>query len=513
MLFAGLLLAAFCLLSAGAESPELRIAIIGSGIGGASTASFLRDALGNGPELTVFEASDRVGGRVREIEVAGSQMEAGGAAVHSLNEYMVSFARKLNLDLDFGDDGNDDSSGQIGVWDGRNFLIRTSTAPGWLGDAETLIRAAVRYGVRSPLRLRSLVKKTQSAWQDVYRRQLAGEAFETPLALFRALGLAAECGADAAKFLEEEHEIDSRLVEEIVAGISRVNYNQGDLNAFADMVSLSGAGLAGGALGSVRGGNARVMEGLLRTSGADVRLKTKVKEVKSLTPASQNLSRPAQFRVIVESELHGEEALDFDAVVIAAPLESAELSLEGFDSSLSPGAAVRREYQTTHVTFVEAKGLSPEFFGNKDPSARRFRDEGVAAMSTVMTTETPENSFSSVAVHGAASGAEGGRIYKIFSRQKTTDSLVASMFSEVNEASTTRLQWQAYPKLKPAMMRDEALSPPFRLASRLWYVNAMESAVSCMECEAVGARNVANGLVRELRGGVISTGHANKSQL
>jgi hypothetical protein len=50
-----------------------------------------------------------------------------------------------------------------------------------------------------------------------------------------------------------------------------------------------------------------------------------------------------------------------------------------------------------------------------------------------------------------------------------------------------------YPVLKPSEQW-----PPFRLGKRLYYANAMESAVSTMETEAVAARNVVGLLKNDL---------------
>ncbi|HEX6988522.1 MAG TPA: hypothetical protein VF282_03580, partial [Bacillota bacterium] len=53
--------------------------------------------------------------------------------------------------------------------------------------------------------------------------------------------------------------------------------------------------------------------------------------------------------------------------------------------------------------------------------------------------------------------------------------------------------------------------PPFRLGPGLYYVNAMESAVSTMETEAIAARNVANLLARDLaQPGVPAAGEPGK---
>jgi prenylcysteine oxidase/farnesylcysteine lyase len=82
-------------------------------------------------------------------------------------------------------------------------------------------------------------------------------------------------------------------------------------------------------------------------------------------------------------------------------------------------------------------------------------------------------------------------IYKLFSREPVTDGLLSALFAERKQVE--RWQWQAYPILIP-MSRW----PPFQLSRGLYYVNAMESAVSTMETEVIASRNVVNLLKRDL---------------
>ena len=72
-----------------------RIAIIGSGIGGSSAAHFVRQILGPDAQIEVFERSDKVGGRLATIQVAGHVYEAGGSIIHPENMYMKSFVKDL----------------------------------------------------------------------------------------------------------------------------------------------------------------------------------------------------------------------------------------------------------------------------------------------------------------------------------------------------------------------------------------------------------------------------------
>lgn len=206
----------------------------------------------------------------------------------------------------------------------------------------------------------------------------------------------------------------------------------------------------------------------------------------------------------------GKEILLFDAVVIASPLELSNIQ---FGNSIvlppnvrrHPNPNPNRKFVTTFVTFVEASGFSPSYFTKTSndiidiitTNNRRLDNvHNITEMDTVMTVETKKVRFSSISVDATLSN--GKNIYKIFSRQKMHDTLINEIFLHVNKTKTKRIQWKAYPKLSATLMRDH-VAPPFKLAHNLWYINAMENAVSCMETSAVAAKNVALGLEFDLR--------------
>merc|ERR1712224_135702 len=164
-----------------------------------------------------------------------------------------------------------------------------------------------------------------------------------------------------------------------------------------------------------------------------------------------------------------EVCLGYDAVVPATP---ADVKLE--PPLVTP---VKVPYQTTHVTYVAAKGTA-SVFGNATTLVTTESSEGRAAAAG-------KQAFSSIAVHGRNGNLF---IYKVFSRIELTDASLAEWF--VGLAQVSRHVWQAYPKLEP---RPAALAQPFNLGPRgvLAYVQAFEAAVSCMETEVVSAHNAA----------------------
>jgi prenylcysteine oxidase/farnesylcysteine lyase len=169
---------------------------------------------------------------------------------------------------------------------------------------------------------------------------------------------------------------------------------------------------------------------------------------------------------------------EFDAVVVAAPLELADLKVAGARRLYRPSA---RQYQEVHVTLVAGRP-SPAYFG-LGPQ-QRMPTQVFASNST----KTP---FCSMGVTGTS---ELGPLWKVFTAARPlSDETLKRMFSEVN--AVTRFVWKgAYPVLTP-----ETEGTPFLLAPGLYYANGFESAASTVELAAVAGYNVAGLALNQLR--------------
>ncbi len=73
------------------------IIVIGAGIAGLAAADELRRA---GRSVTVVEASERPGGRVRRVAYKGDSTEAGGQGIHSNYEQMLAMVEREGLTQD-----------------------------------------------------------------------------------------------------------------------------------------------------------------------------------------------------------------------------------------------------------------------------------------------------------------------------------------------------------------------------------------------------------------------------
>ena len=97
-----------------------RVAIVGSGIGGATVAYYL--AQSTYANITVFEAEGDAGGRTQEAVLSdGSRVELGGSIGITANKHLVHFTDLLGLKRI--KPTLDDSS--IGIWAGHKFAFQS----------------------------------------------------------------------------------------------------------------------------------------------------------------------------------------------------------------------------------------------------------------------------------------------------------------------------------------------------------------------------------------------------
>ena len=434
------------------------IAIVGGGISGCSAAWFLREALGGELELTVYERDARLGGRLATIDVGGTPVEAGGTIIHETNRYLAGFVEQLGLQRVEPHQQDPGSEESVGVWNGQRFAFRTH-------DSALLTRLAAvwRFGLRSPLRLQREVQRRVEQWNQIYAHLEKGAAFDSPAALCSELGLESLLEIDGRQWLANSG-VRGRFVDEYATPVGRIMYGQDvSMNGFATSIALAGAGLAG-SLFSVGGGNRLVCEGLVREAGAELRC----------SAAIEAMSKSADG---IELKLATGESVRHDLVVLATPMGLGGLSLSGIDAP--EPATRRRAFQTTWATFIQGV-----------PRAGYFGVASADALpDAVLTVEDDAVPFSSLGL--VAESADGASIYKLFTRDPVPESLLDELFE--SRELVEQIRWEAYPVLRPT-----SELPPFRVADGLFWVNAMEYAVSTMETQAVAARNVANLVAAEL---------------
>ncbi|MDP4106150.1 MAG: FAD-dependent oxidoreductase [Bacillota bacterium] len=437
------------------NNTKIRIAIIGSGVSGSAVAYFLHKSLREQVETVVFEKEDRIGGRIRSIKIGEEEWETGGSIIHSENQYLSRIVDELGLEK------KKHVYNDIGIWSGESFPFRTGKT-----KVGTLFNVLVRYGT-SLVKSQPLVKDMINKLSQIYILQEKGEAYSDPETLFKKLGLYSLSQEKSYDYFRRNG-ISDRFIHEFMNGVSRLNYGQdASMHGLVNLVSLAGASF-GGYLFAIKGRNSQICEAMLQNSSAKV---LKNHRVISIHKKEKN-----KYLITVE----GGTKEEFDYIVIATPLEKAKLDFTNLE--LEEKNRLSRPYQVTNVTYVFGK-LNPNYFG-------LAKAEQIPA--NILTQENENIPFSSIELC-KENKVSGQNIYRIFSRHKLAEDLLNKLFIERSE--TKSLVWDAYPVLTPT-----AAWPSFVLEEGIYYVNAMESAISTMETEVMGSKNVVNLLLKDICG-------------
>lgn len=258
------------------------------------------------------------------------------------------------------------------------------------------------------------------------------------------------------------------------------------LTKFVFVLGLLSLMAAGSTLWRVHGGNQKLVEKLFEfvEKEKNVQLvKGKVKSIEevhriSLDDQSGNVRLSYQPR---NSQLV--HSVNYDYIFIGFPLHKENLDEFHIDSRIFEQNQF--EMQTTFANFVRGKincsqynltrqnceDLEAVFYTDSS-----FRLRSVAKQKSVDMRKNSEKN-----------------VFKIFSPEVLSHFDYEEIFQTDQFSVEKEIHWLAYPKYKIPQN-----FPPIRLNKNVFYLNAIEWSASCMEIEAIGARNAALLLAKEL---------------
>ncbi|TDV55438.1 protoporphyrinogen oxidase [Actinophytocola oryzae] len=283
------------------------VVVVGGGVSGLTTAYRLRGLLGPSVRLTVLEQSDRLGGKLRTLDLDGVPTDVGAEA------FVVRDPAALDL------------VAELGLGD-RLVHPERAAATIHAGGATVSLPRRTFLGVPAG----------PDAVRDVLSpggvEKVAGESSLPPLRL------ASDEDASVGELLTERmgREVVDHLVEPLLAGVyaGRADLlglratmpalvkaldETGSLTAAASrLLPASSDGPPKPVFGALRGGMRVLIDELARQSGAQTRLNTTVRKLTRTTDG---------WRIEVGS-VPGPEFLEADAVVLAVPPPSARRLLD-----------------------------------------------------------------------------------------------------------------------------------------------------------------------------------------
>jgi prenylcysteine oxidase / farnesylcysteine lyase len=494
-----------------------RVAIIGAGAAGSSTAYHLQQFAANKAislDITIFESSSLIGGRTTTINALDDPQypaELGASIFASVNYILVNATKDFELNtVNPGATRPKETKYEIGIWDGWEFVYKaTSDEFSWMDMAKLLWR----YGL-APIRTQRLMKSTVAKFLKMYDEPLFPWKSLTEVAM--RVGLLDTTATTGQQFLKI-NSVGENFAREIIQASTRVNYGQnlGLIHGLETMVCMATEGAM-----AVDGGNWKIFDGMVKRSQAQVKLNTSVEGIVRLEESGYELALSGTGR---HSAYSTDKQMNvFETVVIAAPLQYSGITV----SPALPQSPDEIPYVTLFVTLLTSPHrLSPKFFSS---SSSPFSDQDFESVPEMVITTLPAHldlgstprgvgptNFWSVSTLRAVDVKGSTQyLYKIFSPQPLNATFLSRLLdfpldqkaNHDNEAIkdvakeqiswSYEKKWHSYPYEYPRVTFEE-----LNLDGKgLWYTSGMESFISTMETSALMGKNVARLIVDELDG-------------
>ena len=500
-----------------ASTKAHRVAIIGAGAAGSSTAYHLQQFAANKAislDITIFESSSLIGGRTTTVNALDDPRypaELGASIFASVNHILVNATKDFDLaTVNPGANRPKETKYEIGIWDGCEFVCKaTNDDFSWLD----LAKLVWRYGL-APIRTQRLMKSTVAKFLRMYEEPLFPWKSLTEVAM--RLGLLDATATTGQQFLKL-NSVGEKFGREIIQASTRVNYGQnlGLIHGLETMVCMSTEGAM-----AVEGGNWQIFHGMVMRSQAQVKLNTSVKGIIRLGEGGYKLALSGKGRSSKNSADKQQDV--FDTVVIAAPFQYSGIKV----SPALPQPPDEIPYVTLFVTLLTSPHrLSPKFFSTSSSALSDQDYESVPEM--VITTLPadldlgseprgvgPTNFWSVSTLRAVDVNGSTQYLYKIFSPQPLNATFLSKLLDfplkqeanhnggSIKDVAKEQIswsyekKWHSYPYEYPRVTFEE-----LNLDGKgLWYTSGIESFISTMETSALMGKNVARLIVDGLVG-------------
>jgi len=411
----------------------VNLAVIGAGIGGCSAAYFARKYLPHS-KVTVYEMENRIGGRVFTFNGKEMKIELGATFFKPINKIVWHLVKEMNLKVKKLEPMD------IAVWNGTEISFKSNQPIFY-----AMLKLFTKYKLSVP-KLLHILREANGKIKKWYEQEKPSEFWE----LFENIGLDKWYKMPFDQILVEMG-IKRKIIDEIITPIIRIIYSQNaDIGGFAGLSSL--LGVYGEPMYSIIEGNNVLPRKLLEASDSKVELGSKVKTIEKTSKGS--------FRVLA-----GENTSVFDGVIIAVPLEVANINFEGIANQKRQA----REYQKIYIRLIK---------GTID--SRYFNLESSTKLSSIILTSKETDPITRFSIKKST---KDDSWVTVTSMKPIGNDLLDDLFK--NGRTILDHTWSAaYPVFKPIQK-----IPSTCLDKGLLYLNAIESAASSLESSTFAALN------------------------
>jgi prenylcysteine oxidase/farnesylcysteine lyase len=420
-----------------------RVAIIGSGIGGSSAAHYLLK--NENIKVDLYEKSNRVGGRVFTA-YAGRDIDVGASFLIKANKLMISLINELNCDLVSKADYKENMS----VISGHEILMNMSSY-----DLINIVKVIWKYGL-SPYWVSNIVKSRLADFQTIYDTLENKTTFKSLSEMLEIIKQSDLPSQTIEEFLLANG-VSQQYIDEMISALIAGIYNQHkEINAFAGFITLAGVGNETYSIGK---GNDHLIQMIIFKHDKNPNFKL-------------YLDKKVE-KIVKKENLYYIDGVEYDKVIIACPLEKTGITFEG----VAVNNTLPHYFQENYQTVIQGE-INGAYFGLKD-------DDNVP--NTIISNDKRKSENISDAIY------IGNGILKVQSDAELPDKGLAII--KEGYKVLYRHKWDfAYPKLVTNKLEE---LPSFVLDNGLYYINAIETAGSCMELSVISARNIVNIIERE----------------
>ncbi len=421
------------------------LAVIGTGIGGSSAAYFARRYL-PGANVVVFDSQNRIGGRILTYNSTEGPLELGAAFFNRFNKTLFDIVKAEKLKIAPISEGMD-----FAVWNGAKFIFRSKSHSFF---TNLMLLATYRLSLA---RTYFLLRKVKGQVAKLYQEEREKPADLS--GIFELIGLD-KWHKKTFRKAAEERAISQAMIDEILTPITRVIYSQNaDLGGFAGISSL--IGVYSGVPYRLAEGNCTLPLRLLEASNSAVKLGKKVDVIEKTSKGLYKIYT-------------GEDMSVFDSVIIATPLEEANIKFDGFDAD----GWEPHPYQTVYRKIMRGV-FNPAYFDLRN---------SIDPPSLVLTTKDA----GPITQYSIQRASHDELLVTISSPEPLNSKMYNGIFKNSGVSVLEHCWKAAYPVFKPINKL-----PPTRFDKRLLYLNAMEPSVSSMETSALSAINAVRMLLKD----------------
>ena len=499
----------------------VRVAVIGAGIGAATTLHFWEQLNPSYPFIIdLYERNDYTGGRIKHINIDKYRLEAGSSFALRRNRYLWYLSQEMKLEkytiegkihklLKEGHHEVSQNIGKFGVWNPieRKFYVFEKYNDSLRNQFDILFH----YGFFQFYRTVALPQRFLNGVNNIYVAQDNGVEFSDCQSMWDLMDGYGLTQIDAASYIHKsltggdlssnwEEIADIKLapvLDELIVGLNRSYVNQ-DITTNA-MVTLTGiCAMTGGKnqVWKLKQGNNTLCKRLIGNAKMNINQlnhdnqQLNVYLSHSVNTIEYNDNNESKYTLSIKNNKSDTNIIkDYDIIIVATPLHPkfANIKFKGFEQfgTFSKDLDIINsiEYINKVSTFIKGK-LNKDFFdSNNQISSQAFNQTG----EILVGNRKYNGNLASIARKVDLSDGYG--IFRVYSKETLDEKEINSMF-EQGAQKVGQENWLAYPNYaKKAVFPSIVLNQTQN--SAIFYVNAIEAATSAMELMAISGRNIA----------------------